>query len=366
MGRDFTHVPRGALIIAMNTSDLPFDVPAWPVLTAIGAGVVAVLLVLAWLLRRKGRSKLAGRVTTAATLLGLGWSAQGMLDNAINHYRQDVVVASVLFVVFEAMLAARMLKAHQYRTDRARRRRHIVAVWTIAVVMALVVALGEGLAQAPARLAIPLLVAYGWYTDLTADDDPEDKPKTSLRWTPRRLGLWIGMLEPEARDAQTIDRDRLRDRITSLAFRKHHGNAWLNDVLRRSVRLQRLLTDAEDADVAAVRARLARSQVDLMPGPADRPRATRQAELSAVPRSVQIGKQGVHSRAGQAMRGQELHADGIAQMLASVSPELPRGMPTAELAALYTPPLKSRNAETIASAARRQIPRPINGFAHTE
>jgi hypothetical protein len=350
----------------MNISDLPFGVPAWPVLAAGGAAATAVLLVLAWLLRRKGRGKLSSRVTAAATLLGLGWSAQGMWDTAVNHYHQDVVVASILFVVFEAMLAARMLKAHQYRTDRSRRSRHVASVWTIAIIMAVVVALGEGAEQAPARLAIPLLVAYGWYVDLTADDDPTIKPKASLRWTPRRLGLLIGMLEPEARDAQTIDRDRLRARIVRLAFRDHHGASWLNDVLRRPVRLQRLLTVADDADVAEVRSRLARSQVDLMvpAQAAPAPKAPRQdpPKLPQLP----IGKQGIHSRDGRALRGPELQHDAVTLMLASVSPDHPRGMPTRELALRYDPPLKSRTAETFASEARRQIPRPINGFARTE
>lgn len=367
MGRDFTHVPRGALIIAMNTSDLPFRVPAWPVLAAVGAAAWAALLVLAWLLRRKGRDKLSSRVTAAATLLGLGWSAQGMWDTAVNHYHQDVVVASILFVVFEAMLAARMLKAHQYRADRSRRSRHVASVWTIAIIMAVVVALGEGAEQAPARLAIPLLVAYGWYVDLTADDDPATKPKASLRWTPRRLGLLIGMLEPEARDAQTIDRDRLRGRIVRLAFRGHHGAPWLNDVLRRPVRLQRLLTVADDADVAEVRARLARSLVALMPAakPVHREPEPREVQPPR-PLQVTIGKQGIHSRAGVALRGQELRTDAVALMLASVDVDHPRGMLTHDLATQYDPPLKSRTAEAFASEARRQIPRPINGFARTE
>src|SRR5699024_3859414 len=127
-----------------------------------------------------------------------------------------------------------------------------------------VVALGEGWTQAPARLAIPLLVALGWWTDLIAYDDPDARLETSWRWTPRRIGLALGLLEPGERDAMTIDRDRLRGRMTRLAFRKHHGWAWLNDVLRRGVRLQRLQTLADDADVREVRNRLARARIDLM------------------------------------------------------------------------------------------------------
>jgi hypothetical protein len=332
---------------------------------AIGLGVVALVLLAAWFLRRKGRDRLARRVTTAATLLGLGWSAQGMWDTAVHHYGQDIVVASVLFVVFEAMLAARMLKAHQYRSDYARRGRHIRSVFVFASAMATVVALGEGWTQAPARLAIPLLVAYGWYVDLVADDDPKDRPKTSLRWTPRRLGLWIGMLEPGERDAQTIDRDRLRDRLTKLAFRKDVGDKRLNDLLHRPERIRRLLTLANDADVAEVRARLARSRVDLMAPPVvAEPMPKREIVVPTVriPRT-DPAKQGVHTRGDKVLRGPELRADAVERMIASVSETAPTGMTTAALAALYTPPLKDRTAETLAAEGRKAIRERANGHA---
>lgn len=334
----------------------------WRVLAPAAALFVLVLTLAAWLLRRKGRAKLAHRVTAAATLLGLGWSAQGMWDTAVHHYHQDIVVAWVLFVVFEAMLAARMLKAHEYRADLDRRAKHVQSVWVIASVMAAVVALGEGPAQAPARLAIPLLVAYGWYVDLTADDAPGERRRTSWRWTPRRLGLAIGALEPGSCDVETTDRDALRDRMTKLAFRKHHGSKLLNDVLRRAVRLQRMQTLADNADLADVRARLARARVNLMAEETreSAPSATSRRPARAIPTGPRV--QGVHTRGGVAMRGEELRADAIAQLLASVSPEAPRGMATVALAHLYDPPLKSRTADEFASAARRQIPRPLNGF----
>lgn len=352
----------------MNTDNILSQIHDQPLWLAAPAAV-ALLLAAAWLLRRKARPKLATRVTTAATLLGLGWSAQGMLDNAIRHYKQDAVVASVLFVVFEAMLAARMLKAHQYRTDLRRRAKHVAAVWVIASVMAVVVALGEGLVQAPARLSIPLLVAYGWYTDLTADDDPDEKLKTSWRLTPRRIGLAIGLLEPGKRDVEEINHDRLRDRMTRLAFRQHHGDPRLNDFLRRNVRLQRLQTLADDDDVAEVRRRLARSRVDLMttepvPVPKQAP-ASERIHVPDVPRRriPELGKTGVHVREGRAMRGAELKADAVQLVIDSVSPKQPLGMTTAELQAKYEPQLGVRTAEGHAAEARKILRNKINGAA---
>lgn len=345
----------------------------WRVLTSAGLALALVLLVLAWLLRRKSREKLARRVTAAATLLGLAWSAQGMWDTAVNHYHQDVVVASVLFVIFEATLAARMLKAHQYRADYVRRPRHVRAVWVVACVMALVVALGEGPEQAPARLAIPLLVAYGWYVDLTADDNPKDRPRTTLRWTPRRLALWAGILEPGERDAVTIDRDRLRDRMTRLAFRRKHGAAWLNDVLNRTARLERLQTLADEQDITEVRARLARSRVDLLADPQVNPpeRETHPVipEQPHPPERVSPGKpaddperkQGRHLRGGLILRGAGLKEDAIRVHRQSVTADQPRGMTATFLAALYTPRLGERTAQSFVALARK----PVNGHAFT-
>lgn len=318
---------------------------------------VAALVQVAILARRIGRRNLAGRVTALATLLGLGWSAQGMWDTAVHHYKQDIVVASVLFVVFEAMLLAKMLRAHQYRTDLVRRAKPVRAVWVIATVMALVVALGEGWLQAPARLSIPLLVAYGWYTDLTAADDPADQLKTSWRWTPRRVGLALGLLEPGASDSVTINRDRLRDRMTRLAFRIRYAPAWLNDVLRRDIRLARLKTLADDADLSVVRARLARMSVDLMKLP---PAPTSSRLIVPPTRRIEVPGdrrvQGEHlTPDGDVLRRDDLLKDAIRRMRASVTAESPRGMTAADLAAIYSPPLGQRTAEKFAAEARKEM-----------
>ncbi len=333
-------------------------------LIAAGFLMVAILIGLAELARRVGRGDAAKKVTTFATVLGLGWSAQGMADAAINTYNQPWPVAAVLFLVFEAWLVGRMLRAHQYRTDYARRRKFVTAVWLGAVVMAVVVATGEGWSQAPGRLAIPLLVAYGWYTDLTAADDPAEKPVTSWRWTPRRLLLAVGALEPGTRDAVTIDRDRLRDRMTRLAFRIDHGSPKVSGWLHRKTRLAKMKTVADDDDLNEVRARLARMSVNLMappPKPISRdvlpsadierppPRRSRQAV------ATDTWPQGVHMRHGKVLRGEELFADGVRLVLDSVSPDLPRGYSNATLAEQYDPPLKERTAEKIGAAARKRL-----------
>jgi hypothetical protein len=221
--------------------------------------------------------------------------------------------------------------------------------------MAVVVALGEGWSQAPARLAIPLSLAYGWFVDLTADDDPEVKPKTSFRWTPRRLALALRMIEPGKRDVETIDRDRLRRRLVNLAFRERHGAAWINELLHRPTRLERLKTLADDADLNEVRARLARTGVDLFsPPPMPLPPTSSAFVVPSVPiRRLAEGKQGVHSRAGRVLRGEELEADAVEQMVALLAAN-PR-VTNEELAQLYTPALRERLSQKFGARARARM-----------
>lgn len=99
------------------------------------------------------------------------------------------------------------------------------------------------------------------------------------------------------------------------------------------------------------------------PGPAPEPepgRALVAVLQDAIPEESRR-PQGVHKRGGQQLRGPELEADAIEQLLKSVTPEQPRGMTNVELAALYDPPLSTRNAEKFGAAARRRIP--LNGHA---
>jgi len=340
-----------------NLLDIVRTAPPWATGAAAGLALL-VLILLARAIRKRGKGKAAKWATGAATVLGMAWSAQGMWDTATRRYGQPEQVAVVLFVVFEAFLAGRMLRAHQYRADFARRGRFVQAVWIGACIMALVVALGEGWQQAPGRLAIPLLVAYGWYTDLTADDDPGLKPKTSWRLTPRRIGLAIGLLEPGERDALTIDRDRLRARMTRLAFRIEFGADPINDLLHRDVRLAKLKTIADDADLAEVRARLARMRTALI-GPTPAATTTPEAKPKDPARPGRPTDdrlpQGVHKRLGRLLRGAELEADAVAVMTKSIGPDRPRGYSWVELAGLYDPALRQRKAEEFVAAGRRQV-----------
>lgn len=319
-----------------------------------GALVVLVLLVIYLKVRRSPRPSRV--VIGIGTLIGLGWSAQGMWDTAVHTYEVDSALATVLFCMFEALFVGAMMEANHFRHDLVRRRAWVQTVWTLAIVMALVVALGEGWAQAPLRLSVPIVLALIWYRALTADDDPAQRAPTSVRWTPRRLLLAVGAIEPGDRDERTINRDRLRDTMVRLEFRERYGWEWLASLTRTKIRRARLATDATDDDLSVVRQRITRAARVMTPErqePAPVPPGLSLPPARRPRPDLDRRVQGVHARAGKVMRGSELKAD--AMDLVTAAERAGKPITNAELAALYEPPLGSRTADTYAAAARSLV-----------
>jgi hypothetical protein len=328
----------------------------WPAVLLVAVpAALALVVVFALTSEKKDR-----RVTLIATTIGLTWMAQGMWQAATTTYRVPPLFAGVLFLLFETFMLGNMLRANRFRADHERRARPVRFVWTLAVIGGSVVALAEGWHQAPLRFVVPLLVAGNWYLDLTADDDPEKQQPTSWRWTPRRLLLAIGALEPGARDAVTIDRERLTARMTMLKFRINRGDSTVSDLLRRDVRLAKLALSADDAMVAEMHTRLARADGVLKPPAPAKPKSALEVSRREIilPRE---GTQGVHVRDGQVLRGTDLKADALVLMRLSMTTDRPRGMTIAELAGHYEPPLRQRTAETFAAEARRTNGHDITG-----
>lgn len=346
------------------------------------SGVAAALVVLipsvVWVVTRHRPDRW---VNVLATVVGLGWSAQGMWTAAVHRYDVPVVLASVLFFLFEALLIGQMFRAHRVRADRRRRAPYVRAVWLIACVMGAVVALAEGWSQAPLRIAVPLLVAYEWWLGLTADDDPDTALSTSWRWTPRRVGLALGMLEPGERDAHTIDRDRHVRRMTSIAFRRRYDHPTVSALLRRPTRLARLALAGDDAMVADMRARLARADRVMTdapePGPVNPPE--RETHPVPVPQEnppeiVQPAKRPAERKpdgdltipfgavliGGELVRGSDVQGAVRDVWLRSIHPDRPRGVGAPELVQAV-PGLKDRRAEGWVAEWRKALP--VNGSA---
>lgn len=347
-----------------------------PIETYLLIAVPIALLVLAVIARHSERPD--RRVTLIATVIGLAWSAQGMWDSAVHTYEVAPTLAAVLFFLFESFMVGSMLRAERFRTDLKRRPRFVHAVWGTAVLMGTIVALAEGITQAPLRFSVPVLVAYNWWLDLTADDDPDKKLATSWKWTPRRIGLAAGLLEPGERDAVTIDRDRLTTRITNLSFALRWGWSWPNTLMRRRVRLARLQLVADDAIVAETHARIAQAERVMEPTTAPSPEThptmpeqpvepervpTPEPTPTAepLPKPKPTGRGAVTARMvdGSLIAGDALREHAIRRMIASITPDRPTGMSNAQLAASYTPPLGERTAQGWGAEARKR--RSTNG-----
>lgn len=222
---------------------------------AAGAGLLAVL---AWTVRRAIRGGRPDRwVDALALFLTLAWSAEGMWEVATGDLHLGTAFAVPALLLFESLLVSAMLRAARHQRLHGNPGKHGRAAWVIASAAAAVVSLaGDSPAEVALRIAVPLLAVYQWWLGLTADGTTEELGRTSWRWTPRRLLLWAGAIEPGDRDALTIDRDRLVGRMTRLEYRRRAGG-WLTT--HRTARLARLSLDADDDVVAQVRRRVSRS-----------------------------------------------------------------------------------------------------------
>lgn len=345
-----------------------------------GVGLLAGV-VLALTVRRAIRGGRPDRwLDTFANVIGLGFSLEGMYEVTTQRMGFPWQLAAVLCCLFEAFLVAGMVRASLWRHDPARRSRHVRFFWSCAFIMGATVATAsDSVTEVPVRLAIPMLIAWQFYLGLTADDAPGvTGGRTSWRWTPRFFLLMMGAVTPGDQDAPTINRELHAARMTNLAFRIRWGSQHDWVLQRRRVRAARLAMTGDRALLADVAGRVALAASFMEPeAPMPDPIPPQPApavypvpdEQPVEPEHVQPGHpapeptldpgpdeklpQGAHRRDGQVLRGETLHADGIRQLLASVSDDRPRGVTAAELAALYSPPLKMRTAETIAAGARK-------------
>jgi hypothetical protein len=223
---------------------------------AVLAALAVVALALAVALWRSWRRGRVDRwVASLAGFAVLGLSAEGMWVVARERLHLPVVLAAAVFFVAEAAMVSSAMQANRHYAQHHHPGKHGRAVWVIATVAGVIVAFNsKSWVEAPLRLALPLAAAYLWWNALTADGI-EASERSSWRWTPRRLLLWLGAIEPGERDAVTIDRDRRIAAMTVVAHRVHRGGrlaSW------HEARLRRLALAADDGMVAEVRARVDR------------------------------------------------------------------------------------------------------------
>ncbi|TDD64793.1 hypothetical protein E1262_27280 [Jiangella aurantiaca] len=234
-------------------------------LVAVLAAVALVLAVTLYRARRRGR--VDRWVSTVAGVAVLGLSAEGMWMVAVHRLGLPPVLAVVTFAVFElAMLSSAMHATTHYRRTTVRDAagaivtpghpgRHGTVVWVIAGTAGVIVSLNsQSFVEVLLRLALPLMAAGMWHTTLTAEG--VSRPAGSWRWTPRRLLVRLGAIEPTERDLSEVARDRRIHAMTATARRVHRG-AWPQRI--HAARLGRLALYADDAMIEAVRERITRA-----------------------------------------------------------------------------------------------------------
>ncbi|MBG6070056.1 hypothetical protein [Micromonospora ureilytica] len=226
------------------------------VLLAAG-GVLLVLLVLAgWWARRRGNRGAAYRWAAGAVAVAL--SAEGMWEVATESLGFAWWKALLLFAFAEL---AMLNEAHQAKARVKLDREpgvHGVAVWVIAVGAGLIAASNAAnTAEYLLRLGAPTLLAWQWWSDLIADRPDRERQPSRWIWTPQRLGVRLGLLQPGSLDDLGVTfRQRNVDRMVRLADRIDTGSKHLTG--RRALKLRRLAQGSTPEMLAEVSERYRR------------------------------------------------------------------------------------------------------------
>lgn len=228
---------------------------------ALLGGLVLSVLVLVWMARRVRRIARSERpddqLSNIAMLIGFGWSSEAVWE-LTSRIGFGLELQIPLFAVLELLLAMAMIRVKRNIRQINRPGRAGGTAWLIASGMALVAGASSGsIPEAALRIIIPLLVVRTWWDGLLPEGAKRSTDATSWRWTPRRLGLWLGAIEPGERDVESVNRERLTQQMTALEFRRRHGSKRFTQ--RRSTKLARLSLAADDSMIESVRERVDRA-----------------------------------------------------------------------------------------------------------
>lgn len=236
-------------------------------------------------------------LSNVAMLMGFGWSSEAVWvlagptgANLITPIRWS------LFVIFEVVMTVFMIRAkrnvkHLDHPGRAGR-----IAWLVAAGMSLVaVTTAHNLGEAFLRLLVPFLLTAMWWDGLVGEGRARREDATSWRWTPRRLLLAVGAIEPGERDVASVHRERLTQQMVRLYFEVKHGPA--KKLERRKARLARLSLAADPEIIACVSEQVDRATwFDL-----EQPKAPSAAARPSIPAS-----RAVSARAARVLHNRRL------------------------------------------------------------
>lgn len=267
-------------------------------------GLVLSVLMLIWVARRVRKVVKSERpdepLSNLAMLIGLGWSSEAVWELTGRIPDFPMQLRLLVFFVFEVLLVLAMIRARRNMREHHHPGRSGRTAWIVACVMAAVAgAASHSVPEALLRIAIPLLVTNQWWDGLIGEGAKRREDATSWRWTPRRLLLWLGAIEPGERDVESVNRERLIQQMTRLEFARRHGSPGRGE--RRAARLARMSLSADDDMIAQVRARVERAT--WFEAKQDgTPPATSPAGVPAVLAASRKGRRVLHRRSLRTLR----------------------------------------------------------------
>jgi hypothetical protein len=192
-------------------------------------------------------------------IIGFGWSSEAVwVITGPGGADLPTPIRVALFAVLEVVLIVFMIRAKRNVDTLGNPGRAGRIAWAVAAGMATVaVWTAHNPGEAFLRLLIPIVLTAMWWDGLVPEGVKKAAGPSSWRWTPRRLLLWLGALEPGERDVETVHRDRLTQQMTQLEFRRRYGNP--NSQKRSAKKLARLSLTADDEIITEVRQRVSRA-----------------------------------------------------------------------------------------------------------
>jgi hypothetical protein len=244
--------PAGALWAQITSNHI--------LLYAALAATVLALALFARKVRNVARSEKPDEtLSTVGMLIGLGWSGEAMWIIGTQLLHLPIPLLALLLFVLEVNLATAMIRAKRHHRLHDHPGSYGTTAWSIAAAMALIAAFAShSPAEAALRIAIPLLVTKTWWDGMVGAGTRKLAGATTWRWTPRRLLLWAGAIEPGERDVEQVNRDRLAQQMTRLEFRRQNTSGRAQR--RATAKLTRLSLTADDAIIGEVRQQVARAR----------------------------------------------------------------------------------------------------------
>ncbi|MGH3680806.1 MAG: hypothetical protein ACRDT2_11245 [Natronosporangium sp.] len=237
-----------------------------------GVGVLVVVVVVTAVVkiaRSRQRDRAVGGLTA---LVVLAWTSEGLWEVARFTLGLPLGFAVMTSFVYEAMMLTCALQAERHRKHHPAPGPAGRYVWVLAAITATVVALN---AQTPVeallRFTLPLAAAGLWWVGITAerDDDPDEVKRLreaerrsreaiwAVSW--RRLLVAVGVMRPGTQTLTDAERERRIRQMVTAADQLHAARRDSRREGRALQRLRKLARLASANDIAAVRARVART-----------------------------------------------------------------------------------------------------------